>query len=167
MVLIPDAMVRTLHGFDGKLPIVGWNGKQFAPGKFFRSATFVGIDVRGLGADHGMIGIRQRFQAEAIGSGAVEHDEDVNVGAKMLLKFAYCGFGVGVISVSNRMTLVGGEDSRYDFRMDARVVVAGNAANRLPGGHYVREGVRSVGHGSDSRMVAVLPGVRLCIAIFG
>ncbi len=159
MVLIPDAMVRTLHGFDGKLPIVGWNGKQFAPGKFFRSATFVGIDVRGLGADHGMIGIRQRFQAEAIGSGAVEHDEDVNVGAKMLLKFAYCGFGVGVISVSNRMTLVGGEDSRYDFRMDARVVVAGKAASRFHGGNNVAEGIRWFRPGSDSTMVAVLAGV--------
>ena len=67
--------------------------------------------MSGLGADHGMIRIGQRFQAEAVGCGAIKHNEDVNVGAKMPLEFGYSGFGVGVVSVSNRMTLVGGENS--------------------------------------------------------
>jgi len=57
------------------------------------------------------------------------------------------------------MTLVGGEDSRYDFRMDARVVVAGKAASRFHGGNNVAEGIRRFRPGSDSTMVAVLAGV--------
>ena len=62
VVLIPDAMVCSLDNLDGQLPIVTWNRNQFASSKFFGSATFVGIDMSGLGADHGMIRIGQRFE---------------------------------------------------------------------------------------------------------
>lgn len=141
MVLITDAMVCAPDRVDGEFPIVGRNRNQFASSKFFRGTTFVGVDMSRLGADHGMIRIRQRFETEAIGCGAIEYDEDVNVGAKMLLKFAYRGLRITVISISNRMTLVGRDDGLYDFRMDAGIVVAGKAAPRFHSGNNVAEGI--------------------------
>jgi hypothetical protein len=39
------------------------------------------------------------------------------------------------------MTLVGGENSLHDFRMDAGIVVAGKATTRFHGGNNVAEGM--------------------------
>src|ERR1700674_3012273 len=139
MVLIPNAMVGTLHGRDSQFPVFTRDWNQFASRKFFGSAALVGIDMRGLGAYHRMIGIGQGLKTETIGCGAVEHHEDVNIGAKMLLKFAYYGLRIRVISVSNRMTLVGSSDGFQDFGMDASIVVAGKAATRFHGGNNVAE----------------------------
>src|SRR5437867_2649663 len=117
MMLIPNAMTGTTYGVNGEFAIVGRNRNQFASRKFFGSPALVGIDVSGLGADHRVIGVGQGFETEAVGGGAIEYYENVNVGAEMLLKFASCGLRITVIPISNSMTLVGGEDSFYHVRM--------------------------------------------------
>ena len=85
---IADAVVGMADGFDRELPVGCGNGNQLAAGEFLRRAAFVGIDMGGFAADHRVIRVGQRFQAQAIGGGAVENEEDFNVLAKMLLEFA-------------------------------------------------------------------------------
>ena len=78
VVRIADAMVSMTDGFDRKLPVGYGHGNELAAGEFLRSAAFVGVDVGGFAADHRVIRIGQRSQAQAIGRGPVENEEDCN-----------------------------------------------------------------------------------------
>src|SRR5713101_2130791 len=107
VVLVADAVVGVADSFDRELAILGWKWNQLATGEFFRRSAFVGINVGSFGADHRVVRIGQRFQAEAVGGGAVEYDEDVNIGAKVLPEFANRGFRVGIVAVSHSVALIG------------------------------------------------------------
>ena len=60
----------------------------------------------------------------------------------MTFEELHCGFGVGVISITDNVALVHGGDCLDDSGMDARIVIAGKAASRLHGGQFSMAGVR-------------------------
>ena len=104
---IIDPVVGMTDSFDREFAVGDGNGDELAPGKFLRSAAFVGVDVRGLAADHGVIRIGQRLQAKAIGRGAIKNEEDFNILAEMLLEFLHHRRGIGIISIAHGMAPVG------------------------------------------------------------
>ncbi len=85
-MLVADAVVSMLHHLDREFAVWGLHRDQLAASKFFRSATFIGINMSRGGANYGMVRPGQRLQTQNIGAGAVENDEDLGVCAKMLAK---------------------------------------------------------------------------------
>ena len=155
-----DAMIGVTDSFDCKLAVGYGNGKKLASGKFLWSAAFVGIDVRGLAADHRVISVGQRFQAQAIGSGAIENEEDFNIRAKMLLEFLHRGRGVGIVSIAHRMTLVRFADGFQNFGVNPGIVVAGKTAGRFHVRNNVADGgVQTSGTRPRTSAPSVLRGL--------
>src|SRR5439155_25051590 len=74
MVLVADSMVGMLHRFNRQFPISRREGNELAPSEFFRRATLVCIDVGGLGADHGMVGLSQCLETKHVGGIPVEDE---------------------------------------------------------------------------------------------
>src|SRR5579862_2502137 len=103
MVLVAHSVIRAADAVDGQLAVDCRNRNQLAASELLRRAAFVGIDVGSLGADHSLVGLGQRLQAQAIRSRPVEHDEDFNIGAEMLPEFADGGLGIAVVPVPNYM----------------------------------------------------------------
>ncbi len=132
MVLIADAMVVVRDGIDGELAVGGCDGDEFAAGQFFRSAALVGVDVRGFGAEHGLERAGCGLQAENVGSGAVEDEEDVDV-SEVLAKLGAGAVGIVVVAVADGVAGVGGGQGFEHFGMHAGVVIAGETANWLWG----------------------------------
>jgi hypothetical protein len=63
VMLVANAVIGMADRLEGELTIGGRNRNEFASGEFLGRATFVGVDVGRLGADHCMIGFRHRLQA--------------------------------------------------------------------------------------------------------
>ncbi len=84
----------------------------------------------GLGANDRVVGIGERFESQAISGGSVKDKKCFDIIAKVALELAPGGFGVGIISVSDNMTLIGGGYSFQNLGMDTGIVVAGEAAGR-------------------------------------
>ena len=104
---------------------------QLAASKPLRGATLVGVDVSDVGAHDSVIGPCHCLQAEDIGGGAVENKKDFRVSAEVLSKFFHSRGRVGVITVTNRVAMVGVTEGCKNFRMNTSIIVAGKAANRL------------------------------------
>jgi len=128
VMLVANPVIGVAYGFDGKLALQGGNRDELASGKPFGCAAFVGIDVGGLAADHGLIRFGERLEAEAIRRGAIENKKDIDAGAEVLLEFADRRLGVAVIPIADGMTLVDRRQGAQHLGMDAGVVVAGKAA---------------------------------------
>src|SRR5262249_1714122 len=75
--------------------------------------------------------IGQSFEAEAVGGGAVENDEDLDVRAKMPLEFTNHRCGVRIVAIAHGVALVDGGDRPEDFGVNSGIVVAGKAARRV------------------------------------
>src|SRR5689334_23003309 len=133
VVLVADAVVYGMHGFDGQLPLFGRNRDQLAAGKFLRSAAFVDIDMCALSADHGVVGVGQRLQTETVRSCAVKYEEDLYVVAELPLELPHRGVGVRVVPVSDHMSLVHRGKRFQDLRVYTGIVVAGKTARSLHG----------------------------------
>ncbi len=138
-MLVANAVIGMADGLDRELAIRGGNRNKFAAGEFLRRATFVGIDMGGLGADHGMIGLRQRLQAQAVRSRAVEHNENFNIRTEVLLELADRSLGIRVVPVPHHMPPVDGGNGLQHLRMDAGIVIAGETADRFHGTNNVAE----------------------------
>jgi len=76
----------------------------------------------GSGAHHGMVWPGERLQAENVCAGAVEDDEDLGVGAKLLTKFLHYGVGVGVGAIADHVPFIGECDRLDDFGMNAALL---------------------------------------------
>ena len=61
MMLDADPMVGRAHRLERQLSVLGGKRNQLASGEFFRSAAFVDVNMGGLGADNGMVGVGKRF----------------------------------------------------------------------------------------------------------
>src|SRR5438445_12591219 len=133
VMLIADSVIRRLHGIECQLAIGGGDGNELAASEFFGSAALVGIDVRGFGADHRVIGLGERLQTEHVGGGAVEDKKDFYLPTEMLPELSDCGGGVRVIAITDDVALVGGCDRFQNGRVNSGVIVAGKAACGLHG----------------------------------
>ena len=104
---------------------------QLASRMLFRRAAFVGIDVRVVAAQHGMVRPVQRLQAEHVRAGPVESEENVDPRAEMLFEFRDRRARVGIVAVSNHVSLIGARDRFQNLRMHPGIVVAGKVASGL------------------------------------
>src|SRR5260370_4946228 len=98
---------------------------------FFRCATFVGVNMRVVAAKNRMIWAIQSLQAEDVGTGSVEGEEDIDIGTEVLLEFLDGGASVRVITVGDHMSLVRTGYRFENFGMNAGIIVAGEASGGL------------------------------------
>ncbi|MNJ55744.1 hypothetical protein D3C77_512620 [compost metagenome] len=105
--------------FRGQLAGHGTGGEQFrAVGEELRGATFVGLDVGGLRADHAVIALAQRRQRQGVGGGAVEGEEHFAVGFEQFAKVLGSPGCPLVVAVGAVVTLVGFFHGGPGFRAD-------------------------------------------------
>jgi len=128
-----------LHGFDGELTVDGGDRDQLAAGEFLRRAALIGVDVGGLGADDGVVGLGESFEAEHVGGGAVEDEEDVDAVAEMFLKFLGGRLRMRVVAIADHVAVVDGGEGTENVGMDPCIIVAGKAAGRFHGGINLTE----------------------------
>src|SRR3989442_13871156 len=105
-----DAVMCVAEGFERNVAVGGRVGNEFRLGELFWGAAFDGEDVGYGSADHGMDRVAKGLQAKAIGSGAVEDDEDFGVIAEMPLEFLHRRAGVGVVAVADCVSVIGGRN---------------------------------------------------------
>jgi hypothetical protein len=99
-----------------------------------RAAAFVGLDMRQLVADHGVIRLAQRRQRERVGRRAVEHEEDFAVGLEQVADAVADLRGPRVVAIGGLVAARVGLDQRPQrFRADARVVVGSEMLGRVRG----------------------------------
>jgi hypothetical protein len=77
VVLVADAAEPCRNGGDGQPAVRRRHAEELAAGEAFGGAAFVDVDVRQVGADHRLVGPHQRLNAEDVGAGAVEDEENV------------------------------------------------------------------------------------------
>jgi len=94
----------------------------------FGRTAFVAVDVGVVAAQHGMIGTSQRLQPQNIRAGAIEGEENCNVGPEMLFESFHRGAGVGVVSVGDYMALIDASDGLQNLGVHTGIVVAGEGA---------------------------------------
>src|SRR5580704_18728924 len=107
--------------------------------------------MRRLGADHSLVGLRQRLQAKTICSRSVEHNENFNIRTKVLPEFADGSLGITVVPVPCNMPAVGGGNGLQHFGMNAGIVIAGEAADRFHSTNNVAEGGAGLTPGNGSQ----------------
>src|SRR5579863_684665 len=129
VMLVANVVISVTDRVDGELTVGCRKVNQLAPREFFRSTTLIGMDVCGVGADHGVKRLRHRFQAQAIGSSAIENNEHFNVSPEMLLELTYCGSGVMVVAIADDVSPVDRCDGLQNSWMNAGVVVAGKTTD--------------------------------------
>ena len=97
-------------------------------------ARLVGVDVRPVGADDGVVRSGQRSQhgceRNDVRTGAVEGEFDTDVGAEQVAEPGRALGGVVVGAVGERVAVVAALERLEDGRMDAGGVVAGERARR-------------------------------------
>ena len=142
VVLVADTVVCALNRFHCQLAVSRGNRNELAAGEFFGRAALVHIDVGGLSADHRVIGLSERLQAEHVGGRAVENEEYIDVRTEVLSEFADRGFRVWVVSISDDMALVDSTNSFEDIVVNAGVVVTGKAAGGFHGLNNLADEVR-------------------------
>src|SRR5262245_2827368 len=102
--------------------------KQFAASELFRRPALVNVDVGGLGADDSLVRLQYRLQAENVRAGTTPNKVDRDVLAKVLLELFDCAPGVVIVTVGNHVALIYLIDGFEYFRVDASVIVAGEAS---------------------------------------
>jgi hypothetical protein len=131
VVLIANAMVGVADGRQRDLAILMGQWNQLAAGVLLRRTAFVAVDVGIVATQDRLKRPGQGLETENIRSGAVESEENCDIGSKMFLKPLDCGAGVRVVSVGDYVALVGTGDGFENFGMDTGIVVAGKAAGGL------------------------------------
>ena len=79
VVLIANTVIGVAHVMQCDFAVVMRQRDQLATRMLFRRAAFVGINVRILAAEHGVVRTSQRLKSENIGAGSVECEENINV----------------------------------------------------------------------------------------
>src|SRR5580698_1900220 len=143
MVLVADPVVSMAHRLDRQLATRCIDENQFATGEFFRGAAFVGVDMGHIAANHRIVRLRKRLQAEAIRRRAIENDKDFHIRPEVLLELANRSLSVRVVPVTHRVPRIRAGNGSQDLGMDASVVVAGEAACRFHSNNNVAEGWNS------------------------
>src|ERR1700739_1625148 len=77
VMLVADAVVGMADQVDGEFAVAGVQRDQFATCELLGSAALVAINVGRGGADHRVVGLGERLQAQAVRAGSVEDNEDL------------------------------------------------------------------------------------------
>ena len=128
VMLVADSVIRAGHGFEGELPAGGWKRHELAARELFRSAAFIGINMRQLGTEHGVKRPGEGLQTEHICGGAIEDEENGDIVTKVLAEFCHRRFRVGIVAVSDHMALVRVLDGLQRVGMHPGIVVAGKTS---------------------------------------
>ena len=100
-MLESDRVEKRFNVLDGHLPVFCRHGEQLAASEFLRSATFIDINVRCLGADDGVVRLSDSLQSQHIRTRAAEDKVNINVFAEVFAKSCHCCFGVRIVAVGD------------------------------------------------------------------
>ncbi len=131
VMLVADVMQVFPNSGHRNFTIRRRHGEQLAPDVLLGRRTLRCIDVRRLGADHGLVRLHHALQAEHVRRRPTENQEHLGVfaedGADSFFRFA----GVRVVAVRWNVSDVRGRHRRQDFGMNSRPIVAGERASRI------------------------------------
>ena len=113
------------------------DGQQLGAEDPLGRAALVGVDVRGLGADDGLVPAEQEAEAEHVRAAAVEDQVGLALGAGEPSELADRLLRPRVGAVGDRVAGVGLDDGAHDVRVGACVVVAAKALPWCLAGHPV------------------------------
>ena len=85
-VLVADPGEPLRDQLRGELPVGSRGGQELHPRDPLGRPALVDVEVRGLGADHGLVGAGERLEREDVGAGAVEDQERLGLLAEVLAK---------------------------------------------------------------------------------
>ncbi len=128
-VLVAPAPGLAVDQLGGELAVRGGDGEQLEAGHLLRGAALVHVDVGGLGGDDRAPAREQRLQRDHVGAGAVEDRVGLGALAEVAAEDVLEVGGVVVLAVGDLVAAVGQRDGGQDLGVDARVVVAGEAAH--------------------------------------
>ena len=111
----------------GELAVVGGHGQQLDAGGLLGRAALVHVDVRGVRADHRAPAGQHGLEPDDVRPGAVEHRPHGGVLAEVLGHDLLEAGRVHVLAVGDLVAPVGLGDRREHLRVDAGVVVRGEA----------------------------------------
>jgi hypothetical protein len=134
VMLVADAVNRGLHPARRQLPVGRRDGNQLAARPGLGGPALVHLDVRCVRANHRVMRLRQRLEAEHVRGRAVEHREDRRAGSEMFPEAERRGAGEGIVAVADHVAAVDGRNRVKHLGMYARVVVAREAAAGSHGG---------------------------------
>lgn len=89
----------------------------------FGRAAFRRVDVRRLGADHGVEWKRDALEAEDISACSAEHEKNLRMLTELVPELLDRARRVCVVTVRRYVTLVRSDDRVEDFRVNACPVV--------------------------------------------
>jgi hypothetical protein len=120
-----------------ELAVVGGDVQDLDPRDALGSAALVDVDVRGGCRDHRAPPRQHRLQPDDVRARPVEDGERLGVVAEVVAEHLLQSGRVGVLAVRDLVPVIGGGDGLEDLGVDARVVVAGEAADGrvMQGGH--------------------------------
>ena len=98
-----------------------------------RGAALVDVQVRGLGADDGLVGAEGEVEAGDVGAGAVEDEKGLGMGAEVAAEEIFGARGELISAVGGGVAFVHRRDRSHDVGVDARVVVRGEVVREAHG----------------------------------
>jgi hypothetical protein len=128
-MLVANSVIGGPNRFDSELARRRREGNKLAARELLRGAAFVGMNMCNFGAEHGMIRMRHRLQAEDISRSSIENKKYFNVATKVLTKLFDRRVGKRIVAVTDCVSLVGRCNGAKDLRMNTGIVVAGETAN--------------------------------------
>ena len=129
VVLVAEADEPRAQQLRRQLAVRRRHVDQLGAGDALRGAALVDVDVRRLGADHGLVRPQDGGERGDVAAGAVEDGERLDV-AEQLPQAAPQAGRPKVVAVGRRPAAVGGCERLHDGGMRSRVVVAGEERER-------------------------------------
>ena len=123
-MLVPEHPVDVVELLGSQLAVGCRQVDQLGADDSFRGARLIGVDVR-AGCTHDRVDRSQhRHQAEDVAAGAGERQERL-AGPEELAEETRALLGPGIVSVGERVPVVGFDDRRDDIGMGSGRVVTG------------------------------------------
>ena len=129
-----------LDEFWGQFAVWRLNCPQLEARHLLGSTALVGVDVRGVCANHGLPALGRRRKRNHVSAGAVEYRVDRGLATELFLHNLQQFVGHGVCAIGPLVPLVYRPNGLENLRVHARIVVAGKTAPDL-----------SLNHGSNLR----------------
>ena len=126
-VLVADPRDPALDRLRGQLAVGARRQQQLEPGDRLRRPALVDVQVRGVGADHGLEAPARGAQRHHVRAGPVEHEERARVLAERPRHPRLDRERVVVVPVPERVPGVHARDRREDVGVDRGRVVRGEA----------------------------------------